>query len=180
LARLITPNKAEAELLLSHRQIPFQISNLEDMVSAAQNMLQFGSRAVLLKGGHIISSVADVTLLSRERPDTDVIRHGLLDENMEILERSEGDYSDQLVVDVLFEEENITLFVRPRIESTSTHGTGCTLSAAIAAELAHGNDRECINDNLLASNPNYVCVQSKRQSRKPSYTHIVELRPHNL
>jgi len=29
-------------------------------------------------------------------------------------------------------------FAHPRIETTSTHGTGCTLSSAIAARLAHG------------------------------------------
>ncbi|KAF8223428.1 hypothetical protein L208DRAFT_1454809 [Tricholoma matsutake] len=141
LARLITPNKAEAELLLSHRQTPLQISNLEDMLSAAQNLLQLGSSAVLLKGGHVTTSVADVARLSRERPNVDVVRHGIFEENMEILQLSGNeDCSSQLVVDVLFEGENITLLVRPRIQSTSTHGTGCTLSAAIAAELAQGND----------------------------------------
>ena len=29
---------------------------------------------------------------------------------------------------------------RPRIETSSTHGTGCTLSSAIAANLALGSD----------------------------------------
>jgi hydroxymethylpyrimidine/phosphomethylpyrimidine kinase len=29
-----------------------------------------------------------------------------------------------------------TLFVRPYLDSTSTHGTGCTLSAALACALA--------------------------------------------
>ena len=162
LATLITPNKAEATLLLSHRQMPSQISNLEDMLSAAQNLLQFGPRAILLKGGHIISSIADVTLLSRKYPDADVVRHGLFDENMEILQlRGEDDHSDQLAVDILLEGEDITLFVRPRIESTSTHGTGCTLSAAIAAELAHGNPRECLN-HIRFSSFNYVHIQSNR------------------
>jgi len=142
LARLITPNKAEAEQLLSQRQMPAQISNLENMLSAAQNLLRFGSCAVLLKGGHMISSIVDITHLSRKRPDIDVVYHGLLDENMEILQLSgDEDYSDQLVVDVLLEGENTTLLIRPHIKSTSTHGTGCTLSAAIAAELAHDNDR---------------------------------------
>jgi hydroxymethylpyrimidine/phosphomethylpyrimidine kinase len=31
-------------------------------------------------------------------------------------------------------------FDRPRIDTPHTHGTGCTLSAAIAAELAHGRE----------------------------------------
>lgn len=159
LARLITPNKAEAELLLSHRQTPLQISNLEDMLSAAQNLLQLGSSAVLLKGGHVTTSVADVARLSRERPNVDVVRHGIFEENMEILQLSGNeDCSSQLVVDVLFEGENITLLVRPRIQSTSTHGTGCTLSAAIAAELAQGNDRQCLDSDGSALNITYAYI----------------------
>ncbi|HEX6575494.1 MAG TPA: bifunctional hydroxymethylpyrimidine kinase/phosphomethylpyrimidine kinase [Gemmatimonadaceae bacterium] len=39
------------------------------------------------------------------------------------------------VVDLLYDGEN-TRFSHPRIDTTSTHGTGCTLSAAVAAYLA--------------------------------------------
>lgn len=42
------------------------------------------------------------------------------------------------VVDVLY-DGTLRVFRRPRIATTSTHGTGCTLSAAIAAGLALGN-----------------------------------------
>jgi hydroxymethylpyrimidine/phosphomethylpyrimidine kinase len=43
-----------------------------------------------------------------------------------------------VVVDVLFEKttNEFTLFVKPHIESTATHGTGCTLSSALAIHLA--------------------------------------------
>jgi len=41
------------------------------------------------------------------------------------------------VIDVLFDGE-FTVFAHPRIATTSTHGTGCTLSAAITAQLAAG------------------------------------------
>jgi len=41
-------------------------------------------------------------------------------------------------VDVLFDGETITHFSSPRIITVHTHGTGCTLSAAIAAQLAKG------------------------------------------
>jgi hydroxymethylpyrimidine/phosphomethylpyrimidine kinase len=40
--------------------------------------------------------------------------------------------------DVLFAEGATHVFSRPRINTTSTHGTGCTLSSAIAALLADG------------------------------------------
>jgi hydroxymethylpyrimidine/phosphomethylpyrimidine kinase len=40
--------------------------------------------------------------------------------------------------DLLFDGRAFTRFAAERIASTSTHGTGCTLSSAIAAGLAHG------------------------------------------
>ena len=41
-------------------------------------------------------------------------------------------------VDLLFNGREFTTFSAPRIGSASTHGTGCTFSAAIAAGLARG------------------------------------------
>ncbi len=46
------------------------------------------------------------------------------------------------VVDVLVMDGAVRRFVRPRIDTTSTHGTGCTLSAGIAAGLALGRPLE--------------------------------------
>ncbi|KAI0933434.1 hypothetical protein AcV5_005581 [Taiwanofungus camphoratus] len=139
LATLITPNKSEAELLLSHRGFPSKIESLEEMLIAAKNLLSLGPKGALLKGGHITASIADVNRLSSMHPEVRIIREGLLAENMEILQVAEPDLSSRtLVVDVLQESNGATLFVRPRIDSTSTHGTGCTLSAAIACALAQG------------------------------------------
>jgi hydroxymethylpyrimidine/phosphomethylpyrimidine kinase len=42
-------------------------------------------------------------------------------------------------VDVLWDGVQIQKYFAPHIETTSTQGTGCTFSAAIAAELAKGN-----------------------------------------
>ena len=46
------------------------------------------------------------------------------------------------VADVLVRPEGVRRFLHPRIETTSTHGTGCTLSAAITAGLALGRTLE--------------------------------------
>ncbi|MFC7335576.1 bifunctional hydroxymethylpyrimidine kinase/phosphomethylpyrimidine kinase [Haloferula chungangensis] len=42
--------------------------------------------------------------------------------------------------DLLCEGGKLTWFRSPRIDTTASHGTGCTLSAAIAARLAHADD----------------------------------------
>jgi len=42
------------------------------------------------------------------------------------------------LVDVLFDGSGVRRYSHPRIATSSTHGTGCTLSAAIAAALALG------------------------------------------
>ncbi|KAG6854168.1 hypothetical protein C0991_009820 [Blastosporella zonata] len=140
LTTVITPNKAEAELLLSHRGVPSQIKSIQDMVAAAKSLLRYGSHAVLLKGGHVITSMEAVQNLSRQSPTIDFVYSGLLSDNMEILQGRDT-RDPQLVADVLCDSDGdqITLFVRPHIQSTSTHGTGCTLSAAIASHLARGS-----------------------------------------
>jgi len=53
------------------------------------------------------------------------------------------------VVDVLVAGGAARRFIRPRLETTSTHGTGCTLSAAIAAGLALGRPLERAVEDAL-------------------------------
>lgn len=47
-----------------------------------------------------------------------------------------GHREGDAAVDVLFDGRNFHEFASPRIETTSTHGTGCTFASAIAAFLA--------------------------------------------
>jgi hydroxymethylpyrimidine/phosphomethylpyrimidine kinase len=47
-----------------------------------------------------------------------------------------GHLRGEETVDVLFDGAEVHVFRHPRIETSSTHGTGCTLSAAIAGYLA--------------------------------------------
>ncbi|KIK51945.1 hypothetical protein GYMLUDRAFT_251621 [Collybiopsis luxurians FD-317 M1] len=150
LATLVTPNKAEAELLLSRGDRKFsssgKIETLEDMLSAAKQLSSFGSRAVLLKGGHLTAFPEDVHRVAASHPEIIVAGDGAAsdEENMEILRVTAS--SRELVVDVLYqgsssaEGSKTTMLCRPRIDSTNIHGTGCTLSAAIASELALGSD----------------------------------------
>lgn len=46
------------------------------------------------------------------------------------------------LVDVLYDGREWHAWRRPRLDTRNTHGTGCTLSAAVAAGLAHGRPLE--------------------------------------
>ena len=97
IAAVTTPNLPEASTLLNHR-----ISNLEDMREAAREIARYGSRSILIKGGH-------------------------LDD-------------DNNSIDLLFigPEDRFIMLKGERITTRNTHGTGCTLSSAIASFLARG------------------------------------------
>ena len=49
-----------------------------------------------------------------------------------------GHIAGERVVDVLMTAEGETVFEGPRLHTTSTHGTGCTLASAVAAGLSQG------------------------------------------
>jgi hydroxymethylpyrimidine/phosphomethylpyrimidine kinase len=49
-----------------------------------------------------------------------------------------GGHLKDSATDILYDGRAFTRFPGPRVDSNNTHGTGCTLSAAIAAGLAHG------------------------------------------
>jgi hydroxymethylpyrimidine/phosphomethylpyrimidine kinase len=100
LATILTPNIPEAELLLGH-----SIANPDAADAAMAELLALGSRAVLLKGGHL--------------PGTG------------------------RMVDRYADKAKIKQFVHDRID-LKTHGTGCTLASAIAANL-------CLGKSLLAA-----------------------------
>jgi hydroxymethylpyrimidine/phosphomethylpyrimidine kinase len=53
-----------------------------------------------------------------------------------------GHLAGPTIVDLLVTPQGMRRFERARIDTTSTHGTGCTLSAAIAAGLALGRPLE--------------------------------------
>jgi hydroxymethylpyrimidine/phosphomethylpyrimidine kinase len=79
-----------------------------DMVAAAKVIRHAGARAVLIKGGHA---------LDRAQSAPDAIKQA---------------------VDLLDEEGEITVFREELVAAGEIHGSGCTLSAAIAACLAKG------------------------------------------
>lgn len=63
-----------------------------------------------------------------------------------------GHLPGDVLVDVLVTPDSVRHFSHPRIQTSSTHGTGCTLSAAITAGLALGKNV----DEAVASGIDYV------------------------
>lgn len=99
-AGVVTPNIPEAERLAQ-----FSIESEADMRRAAEVILSFGPRAVLVKGGHRAI--------------------------------------DHQAVDLLLDQDgNFVEFREGYVDVGEIHGSGCTLSAAIAAYLAKGMSLE--------------------------------------
>ena len=96
LARVITPNIPEAELLLGQK-----LNRQELLPNAAQILAETFSTSVLLKAGHL---------------------------------------EDDRLVDIFYnlEDKTVTELPSTRILSRNTHGTGCTMSSALASYLAKG------------------------------------------
>ena len=51
-----------------------------------------------------------------------------------------GHLEGPMVVDILLTEDGVATMTAPRLQTTDTHGTGCTLASAVAANLALGLD----------------------------------------
>ena len=51
-----------------------------------------------------------------------------------------GGHLDGPAIDVIWDGRTLTELSAPRVNTRHTHGTGCTLSAALAARLALGDD----------------------------------------
>jgi len=96
LSTLVTPNLPEAAALVGH-----PVGTAAERERAAQELVELGARAALVKGGH-----------------------------------GEGDDLE----DLLYDGHRFYRFRTRRIATRHTHGTGCTLSAAIATGLGQGMD----------------------------------------
>lgn len=115
LTTILTPNIPEAQLLLKDAgaEAP-EPTSLDEMIELAKKICALGPRAVLLKGGHLP--------LSKE--------HKICQDPKDAT----------TVVDILFDGTTTTLFETEFLISKNTHGTGCSLASAIAANLASGKD----------------------------------------
>lgn len=110
---LVTPNMPEAVLLLRSSGVDVkEPENIEDATRLAVELHRLGPKNVLLKGGHLPLDS------NRQRPK---------------------DLKDAVsVVDILYDGSSTILVESAFSHSKNTHGTGCSLASAIAANIANG------------------------------------------
>lgn len=88
-----------------------------------------------------------------------------------------GHLESDTVVDVLVDEAGTQSWRHAKLETTSTHGTGCTLSSAIAAGLALGRPlREAVADALDFAHRAIAEAPGLGSGHGP-LNHFVEVRP---
>lgn len=109
LSAVITPNIPEAERIAGMR-----ITNEKEIRLAAKRMQDYGAKNVIIKGGHL-----PLNNLEYKNSATELSPTGR-------------------AIDFMFVEEETFTFSAEFLETTATHGTGCTFAAAIAANLANG------------------------------------------
>lgn len=113
LCTISTPNLPEAQLLLRNAGIVTkEPESVDDVKQLAQQVQSLGSKHVLLKGGHLPLTKDDK------------------------ISKSEADH--HTVLNVLCGEGKTILMKSRYVNSTNTHGTGCSLASAIASNLASG------------------------------------------
>ena len=106
MAMLLTPNLEEASLLLGR-----ELMGPQDFKLAAEELLDMGPQAILIKGGHLDATHTQLT---------DFLMWRTLEDSLEVVQSKE--------------------FKHYRVNTVNTHGTGCSLAAAIATYLADDHD----------------------------------------
>lgn len=127
LVTLVTPNVPEAEILSG-----LKIRSREDAEEAARTIYGRFGCAALIKGGHLYDPRPIRT--GGRKAESPAPAAGENDHS------APGALSSEHADDCLFDGRELTWLPGHRLKNENTHGTGCTLSSAIAANLAKGYD----------------------------------------
>lgn len=148
LARVITPNIPEAEILIgrkinSQEELPAVARELSKKMSGRSTAAgPSGETAAAGSAGQTATAgFADQTAAAHSDSRTyEAAPDGLACEGKVSVLMKAGHLSDERLVDVFYnaEEDRIVELPSARVNTPNTHGTGCTLSSAFASYLAQG------------------------------------------
>jgi hydroxymethylpyrimidine kinase/phosphomethylpyrimidine kinase len=124
-AAVATPNLREAAVLT--RRPLAELDTVEAMVAAAEELRALGAATVVVKGGHLAAAIA----ASRAEGDG-----AARPDHPTRVATADGPGSP----DVIAGPHGTAVLEGERINTANDHGTGCSLSAAIAARLGAGDD----------------------------------------
>ena len=133
LAEVLTPNIPEAEILSG-----MTIANAADMEAAARTISQRYGCAVLCKGGHQIAEILSGMTIANAADMEAAAR--TISQRYGCAVLCKGGHQINDADDLLWRGGTGKWFKGKRIANPNTHGTGCTLSSAIASNLAKGYD----------------------------------------
>lgn len=143
----------EEHALASYVLDPVMVATSGDLLVNAGTVQSIRERLVSL--ATLVTPNVDEAQVLLDRPVNDistmeVAARALVDDHGAKAALVKGGHVPGLeMVDILYADGEMHHFRHPRIETTSLHGTGCTLSAAIAAHLARGNTlRDAVRDSL--------------------------------
>ena len=154
LVTLITPNIPEVNALLKKTDnSPFK-GEEKEIPEMAQALLNLNVNAAVIKGGHTVEALATDYL----------VQHG----------SSRTDQTKKL---------DIQAYSTERVNTTNTHGTGCTYASAIATELAKGHSlnqavqhaKDYLFSTLVHANhaqPSYQPLSKSSQVRTGGLNHF--------
>lgn len=141
--------KTVADVIESHRLHPIVLDPV--MVATSGDRLLAADAIAALRNELIprvdllTPNLIEAADLLQEQPADEIVAvedqaHRLLELGCRAVLIKGGHGSGDVAIDLLVDEAGCQTFERPRLKTQNTHGTGCTLSAAITAYLALGQD----------------------------------------
>lgn len=128
----------------------------------------------------VTPNAAEAEVLTGENLDdaSDSRRAGrdLVDQGANAVLVTGGHVDGDGVVDVFVTGDDVSEFVHPRVDTDATHGSGCTLSASIAARLATGASLETAVEESVAFMERAVRYAHDVGEGPGAVHHLVELR----